>query len=52
MMRKASLVSQVSGIGVLSCEEMDTCNPPDLDMVALSVLQWAGSCRQHLLHIG
>jgi hypothetical protein len=39
-------------IGVLSCEEMDMCNPPDLDMVAQAVLLWAGSCRQQLLHAG
>jgi hypothetical protein len=39
-------------IGVLSCEEMDVCNPPDLDMVAQAVLLWAGSCRQQLLHAG
>jgi hypothetical protein len=37
-------------IGVLSCVEMDTCNPPD--MVAQVVLHWAGSCRQQLLHAG
>jgi hypothetical protein len=39
-------------IGVLSCEEMDMCNPPDLDMVAQAVLHWAGSCKQQLLHAG
>jgi hypothetical protein len=39
-------------IGVLSCEEMDMCNPPDLDMVAQAVLLWAGSCRQQLPHAG
>jgi hypothetical protein len=39
-------------IGVLSCEEMDVCNPPDLDMVAQAVPQWVGSCRQQLLHVG
>jgi hypothetical protein len=38
--------------GVLRCEEMDMCNPPDLDMVAQAVLLWAGSCRQQLLHAG
>jgi hypothetical protein len=31
---------------------MDMCNPPDPDMVAQAVLQWAGSCRQQLLHAG
>jgi hypothetical protein len=39
-------------IGVLSCEEIDMCNPPDLDMVDQAVLLWAGSCRQQLLHAG
>jgi hypothetical protein len=39
-------------IGVLSFEEMDVCNPPDLDMVAQAVLLWAGSCRQQLLYAG
>jgi hypothetical protein len=29
-------------IGVLRCEEMDMCNPPDLNMVAQAVLHWAG----------
>jgi hypothetical protein len=39
-------------IGVLSCDGMDMCNPPDWDMVAQFVLLWAGSCRQQLLHAG
>jgi hypothetical protein len=39
-------------LGVLSCEEMDMCNPPDFDVVAQAVLQWAGSCTQQLLHAG
>jgi hypothetical protein len=39
-------------IGVLSREEMDICNPPDLDMVAHAVLHWAGSCGKQLLHAG
>jgi hypothetical protein len=39
-------------IGVLICEKMDMCSPPDLDMVAQAVLLWAGSCRQQLLHAG
>jgi hypothetical protein len=39
-------------VGVPSCEEVDMCNPPDLDMVAQAVLLWAGSCRQQLLHAG
>jgi hypothetical protein len=40
------------GLSVSVCEEMDMCNPPDLDMVAQAVLHWAGSCRQQLLHAG
>jgi hypothetical protein len=36
-------------IGVLSCEEMDMCNPPEWDMVAQAILQSAGSCRLQLL---
>jgi hypothetical protein len=28
------------------------CKPPDLNMVAQAFLQWAGSCRQQLLHAG
>jgi hypothetical protein len=39
-------------IGVLSCEELDMCNPPDLDMMAQAVLLWAGSCKQQLLDAG
>jgi hypothetical protein len=39
-------------IGVLSCEEMDMSNPPDMDMVTQAVLLWAGSCRQQLLQAG
>jgi hypothetical protein len=39
-------------ICVLSREELDICNPPDLDMVAHAVLHWAGSCRQQFLHAG
>jgi hypothetical protein len=35
-------------VGAPSCEDMDMCSPPDSDMVAQVVLQWAGSCRQHL----
>jgi hypothetical protein len=47
----ARLAWYLKCIGVLSCEEMDMCNPPDLDMVAQAVLHWAGSCRQQL-HAG
>jgi hypothetical protein len=48
------MASQVflKGMGVLSCEAMETCNTPDQDMVAQAVPQWAGSCRQQLLHAG
>jgi hypothetical protein len=35
-------------IGVLSCDERDMGNPPNLGMVAQAILQWAGSCRQQL----
>jgi hypothetical protein len=38
-------------VGVLSCEVMDMCNPPDLDMVAQTVLHWAGRCRQQTLPV-
>jgi hypothetical protein len=49
---RARLACFVKCIGVLSCEEMDMCSLPDLDMVAQAVLLWAGSCRQQLLHAG
>jgi hypothetical protein len=39
-------------IGVLSREEMDMRKPPDLDLVAQAVLNWAKSCREQLLHAG
>jgi hypothetical protein len=39
-------------ISVLSREEMDIFNPPDLDMEAHAVLHWAGSCRHHLFRVG
>jgi hypothetical protein len=48
----ARLAQFLKCIGVLGCEEMDMCIPPDSDMVAQAVLQWAGSCRQQLLHAG
>jgi hypothetical protein len=38
--------------GILSCEEMDISNQPELGMVNQAVLHWAGSCRQQLLHAG
>jgi hypothetical protein len=38
--------------GVLSCDEMDMCNPPDLDIVVHAHLQWDESCRQQLLRAG
>jgi hypothetical protein len=47
----ARLARFLKCIGVLSCEEMDMCNLPDLDMVAQAVLIWAGSCRQQLLRV-
>jgi hypothetical protein len=53
----ARLVSQVNCRELLGdrhgqcpCEEMDTGNPPDFDMVAQAVLHWAGRCRQQLIH--
>jgi hypothetical protein len=37
-------------IGVLCCNDMDMCGPPDLGIVVRAIPQWAGSYRQQPLH--